>query len=498
MVFASPALQLNLKVRNTFLDVEGQDDKTPLNIPRRRCNSVPIKPRAPTDEEEQETSPTSSPRGKFVELAGPVKPCSMRFLRTMSDGSLEAVSEVLENCLSPDANLHIDFCNNDYCSEIASFKGANDVMTFPAKLREAFPDLTYSLEDVVNERRQGVDAIAIARVTCTGTQKYPLLPMIPSGKKVSFNLHMETLEKLNGRALRLRWSFHPKNPVLEMMKEICFQVPTSDRILALEDAQDAAEATEVANIPTVATCAQPLVMYVQPVIAWPSGPPGQMSSVPVSVPMQASSSTFPQPVPDHQALWQDAKRAELAAAALRAQMRLEAMEQGPAKGPGKGTSNRQGDLRQNKQPVDASSENTTTLMLRNIPNDFTREMLLNMLNSKGFAGKYDFVYLPVDFARAANLGYAFVNALTHDDALEMQRSLEGFCSWNIRSPKKCHVVWSSTQGISQHIKNYRNSPVMHESVAEECKPLLFRHGERVAFPPPTQKLKAPSTGKSCR
>ena len=45
----------------------------------------------------------------------------------------------------------------------------------------------------------------------------------------------------------------------------------------------------------------------------------------------------------------------------------------------------------------------TTVMLRNIPNNYTREMFLALLDDNGFAGRYDFVYLPCDFRRQANL-----------------------------------------------------------------------------------------------
>merc|ERR1719163_748335 len=34
-----------------------------------------------------------------------------------------------------------------------------------------------------------------------------------------------------------------------------------------------------------------------------------------------------------------------------------------------------------------------TVMLRNLPNNYTRAMLLKLIDSEGFGGKYDFVYL---------------------------------------------------------------------------------------------------------
>ena len=49
------------------------------------------------------------------------------------------------------------------------------------------------------------------------------------------------------------------------------------------------------------------------------------------------------------------------------------------------------------------------MMLRNLPNNYTRDMFLSLLDEEGLSELYDFVYLPMDFCRDANLGYAFVN-----------------------------------------------------------------------------------------
>jgi hypothetical protein len=131
----------------------------------------------------------------------------------------------------------------------------------------------------------------------------------------------------------------------------------------------------------------------------------------------------------------------------------------------------------------------TTVMLRNLPNDYTRDMLVDLLRSKGFGSSYDFLYLPFDFKRSSGLGYAFVNMTTHEEALRVMRILAGFHSWKLRSGKVLQVTWSTPlQGLSANIERYRNSPVMHPDVPEQFKPLLLSKGRIVAFPSPTRAL----------
>ncbi|KAJ0009741.1 hypothetical protein Pint_34785 [Pistacia integerrima] len=77
----------------------------------------------------------------------------------------------------------------------------------------------------------------------------------------------------------------------------------------------------------------------------------------------------------------------------------------------------------------------TTVMIRNIPNKFTREMLMNFLDDhcmvenekamvqnsvaakeeSAIVSAFDFLYLPIDFQNRVNKGYAFVN-FTHPRA----------------------------------------------------------------------------------
>jgi len=131
-------------------------------------------------------------------------------------------------------------------------------------------------------------------------------------------------------------------------------------------------------------------------------------------------------------------------------------------------------------------------MLRNMPNNQTRKMLIDLLDRQGFAGQYDFLYLPMDFATRASMGYAFVNFVSPASASHFMSCFDGFSKWSIPSRKVCGVSWSGPhQGLEAHIERYRNSPVMHVEVPDNFKPILLHHGARINFPPPTRKLRAP-------
>lgn len=133
-----------------------------------------------------------------------------------------------------------------------------------------------------------------------------------------------------------------------------------------------------------------------------------------------------------------------------------------------------------------------TIMMRNIPNSYTREKLLFLLDSHGFTCHYDLVYLPIDFTSRSGLGYAFINFTTPNDAKRFRDIFHGFDDWGVFSEKACDAHGSAThQGLDANIERYRNSPMMHESVPDEFRPVTFKDGVRVPFPPPTRRLRAP-------
>jgi len=144
-------------------------------------------------------------------------------------------------------------------------------------------------------------------------------------------------------------------------------------------------------------------------------------------------------------------------------------------------------------PKDSSmSETRTTVMLKGVPDTYTRSELLKLLDNEGFFGRFNFVYVPIDFKKQRNLGYALINLVSPKEAIRLSNRFEGFSNWSSPCDTVCEVAWCNPhQGLQAHVERYRNSPVMHESVPEEWRPLLLSHGVPIPFPEPTTKIKCP-------
>jgi hypothetical protein len=140
----------------------------------------------------------------------------------------------------------------------------------------------------------------------------------------------------------------------------------------------------------------------------------------------------------------------------------------------------------------------TTVMLRNLPGNYTHDQLeTHVLNKLGFQGRYDALYYPKDMKRLnAGSGFAFVNFASRNDAQEFRSKFEKFNDWTGSGCKKAATTnWAEQQGLDCFIERWRNSSVMHSTVAADCKPRLYKDGDKIAFPVPTKKIKRPSVDR---
>jgi len=140
--------------------------------------------------------------------------------------------------------------------------------------------------------------------------------------------------------------------------------------------------------------------------------------------------------------------------------------------------------------AEAKAQGWTTVMMRNVPQSYTCDKLIGLLESKGFSKWFDFVYVPINLTHMLGVGYSFVNLTSQERAEEFILAFEGFDDWDSSFSKTaCAMHWSVCQGLEENISRYRNSPLMCEEVASFYKPVLLKDGVQIEFPKPTKPLR---------
>lgn len=118
--------------------------------------------------------------------------------------------------------------------------------------------------------------------------------------------------------------------------------------------------------------------------------------------------------------------------------------------------------------------------MTDIASNCTRDGLLAQLDDAGLAGQYDFVYLPVSFETLATHGYGIVNFVSSHAAQMLMKTSPNSVSFS-----------DQRQGLDGHVANFQDSSLMHDGVPDQFKPLLFKNGRRIQFPPPTRPTRMP-------
>lgn len=130
------------------------------------------------------------------------------------------------------------------------------------------------------------------------------------------------------------------------------------------------------------------------------------------------------------------------------------------------------DLRRQYAGDGPEAEPITTLMIRNVPNRYSQELLVTELKELGFRDSFDFVYLPIDRITHWNVGYAFVNLLDAETATRCAEKLQGYTFKRHQHRfgkkvlgKKAVVSNAHLQGLHKNVEHYRLSWV--QSLASE-------------------------------
>ena len=110
----------------------------------------------------------------------------------------------------------------------------------------------------------------------------------------------------------------------------------------------------------------------------------------------------------------------------------------------------------NLEDIARGIEKRTTIMIRNIPIKYTAKHLEKELEF--FNGKFDCLYLPIDYENGGNKGYAFLNLVNPYHVLFFYELFEGKCWSFFESKKVCSLNFAKFQGINEinkHAKNYK-------------------------------------------
>jgi len=124
------------------------------------------------------------------------------------------------------------------------------------------------------------------------------------------------------------------------------------------------------------------------------------------------------------------------------------------------------------EKVKRGLDTRTTLMIKNIPNKYDQQMLLQAVD-KNHKGTYDFFYLPIDFKNKCNVGYAFINFIDPTSIVTFYEDFNNKKWEKFNSEKVCKLTYARIQGKDCMIVHFKNSSLLFED--PKCRPLIFRN-----------------------
>ena len=103
--------------------------------------------------------------------------------------------------------------------------------------------------------------------------------------------------------------------------------------------------------------------------------------------------------------------------------------------------------------VISMEDKRTTIMIKNIPNRFNKDLLLSIIN-QNFKGTYDLFILPTDINKYKNFGYAFINFTSSYYIPYFYYMFNGKMWSSTNSKKICELTYSKVQGKENLLAHY--------------------------------------------
>lgn len=126
----------------------------------------------------------------------------------------------------------------------------------------------------------------------------------------------------------------------------------------------------------------------------------------------------------------------------------------------------------------------TSLMIRNVPVLYSKEMLLAEWPNDG---SYDFFYLPWNAETQRNLSYAFLNFTSEAAALAFVQRWQKQRLPHYNSRKPLNISFADVQGLAENLRALQKKRVN----LDQCQAVVFQRGARVCLREAMAALKQP-------
>jgi len=123
----------------------------------------------------------------------------------------------------------------------------------------------------------------------------------------------------------------------------------------------------------------------------------------------------------------------------------------------------------------ASWTGVTTIMIRHIPNKYTQALLMEEIEDVGFAGSFDFIYVPIDLETNANKGYAFINFVDTRFAWLFKCIFDDKKMKSFNTLKLVKVVPAALQGFDANYEHFSCAKVSRGD--PKARPLFLRSAQ---------------------